>query len=86
VHQVGFIYKTYSSSFIGFRKGISGFQPREVWSTVVCKLTFCLCMIQVAEKKVLVYREFDLTIFEALTVVLLKIHVIMQCELENMNS
>jgi len=45
-----------------------------------------LCMIQVAEKKVLVYREFDLTIFEALTVVLLKIQVIMQCELENMNS
>jgi hypothetical protein len=39
------------------------------------------------KKKVLVVlREFDLTIFEALTAVLLKIQVIMQCQLVNTNS
>ena len=76
VYFVNFIYNLY----------FSGFQPREVLSTVVCKLTFCLCMIQVAEKKVLVLREFDLTMLEALTAVLLKIQVITQCELVNMNS
>jgi hypothetical protein len=43
-------------------------------------------MIQVAEKKVLVLREFDLTMLEALTAVLLKIQVITHCELVNMNS
>jgi len=45
-----------------------------------------MCKIQVAEKKVMVLKESDLAIFEALTAVLLKIEVIMQCELVNMKS
>ena len=76
VYFVNFIYNLY----------ISGFQPREALSSVVCKLTFCMCKIQVAEKKVMVLKESDLAIFEALTAVLLKIEVIMQCELVNMKS